>query len=103
VHKTLVSRVIGFVSSLILTLLSFLIFTHLDFFHLGIGLDVVTVFVLAVLQFIFQSICFLNVCSETGPRWNLVVFVSTLSIVLIIIIFSIWVMNHLNYNMMGSM
>ena len=99
-HKTLISRVIGFVASLILTLTAFLIITHPVFFHLRIRIAIIVIFILAILQGIVQSICFLNVLSEKGPRWNLVIFVSTISIVIVIIVFTIWVMNHLNYNMM---
>lgn len=100
-HKTLASRIIGFVASLILTLIAFFIVVRPDFFHMGIRMSILALLILAVLQFIVQSICFLNIWGEKGPRWNLVIFVSTLSIVLIIIVFSIWIMNHLNYNMMG--
>lgn len=99
-HKSLASRIIGFISSLVLTLIAFLIFMRPDFFHQGLRFDLVLVLILALLQFTVQSICFLTIFDETGPRWNLVVFLSTLSIVLVIIVFTIWVMNHLNYRMM---
>jgi cytochrome o ubiquinol oxidase operon protein cyoD len=62
----------------------------------------VAILTLAVLQFIVQLFYFLHLGSETGPRWNLVVFLSTLGIVLILVVGSIWIMNHLNYNMMAS-
>lgn len=93
------SRVIGFVSSLVFTLIAFTIFFRPEFFHLGTTMNIAVVFVLAILQASAQSIFFLNVLSEKGPRWNLLIFASTISIVVIIIFFSIWIMNHLNYNM----
>ncbi len=102
-HKTLVSRIVGFVASLILTLTAFFIIFRPDFFHTEMRMTVAVLFILAILQFIVQSICFLNVWGEKGPRWNLLIFVSTISIVIIIVVFSIWVMDHLNYNMMGNM
>lgn len=102
-QKTLSSRLIGFGASLILTLIAFIIVLHPNFFHLSKGMDILVIFIVAILQAIVQCICFLHVLSEKGPRWNLVVFISTISIVLIIIVFSIWVMNHLNYNMMPWM
>jgi cytochrome o ubiquinol oxidase subunit IV len=98
--KSLLARIIGFASSLILTLIAFLIFFHPDFFRLDSKMNILLVFILALLQSSMQSICFLNILSEKGPRWNLVVFASTLSIIVIIIVGSIWIMNHLNYNMM---
>lgn len=97
--NSLAKRIIGFAGSLILTLTAFLIFYRPDFFHLDMKINIVLILTLAVLQAAVQSIFFLHVLSEKGPRWNLVVFASTITIVLIIIVFSIWIMNHLHYNM----
>jgi cytochrome o ubiquinol oxidase subunit IV len=101
-HKLLASRVIGFLASLILTAAAFLIVVRPEFFHLRPRMDILVILILAVLQFLVQSICFLNIWGEKGPRWTLLIFVSTISMVLIIIVFSIWIMNHLNYNMMHT-
>ncbi|MBS0653067.1 MAG: cytochrome C oxidase subunit IV family protein [Verrucomicrobia bacterium] len=98
--KSLTARIVGYVSSLILTLTAFLMFFRPDYFHLHMKTLIIAVLTLAVLQGIVQSIFFLNILNEKGPRWNLIVFASTLSIVLIIIIFSIWIMNQLHYHMM---
>ncbi len=98
--KSLSSRLLGFASSMVFTLISFLILFRPDFFHLEMRMNVATVLILAVLQGFAQSIFFLHILSEKGPRWNLVVFASTISIMLIIVVFSIWIMNHLNYRMM---
>jgi cytochrome o ubiquinol oxidase subunit IV len=94
------SRLFGFIASLILTGASFFIFFRPDFFHLEMGAIIALVFVLAILQCSVQSIFFLHILSEKGPRWNLVVYASTISIIFIIIFFSIWIMNNLNYRMM---
>jgi cytochrome o ubiquinol oxidase subunit IV len=94
------SRVIGYVASLVLTGASFCIFFRPDFFHWSMKMNIVAIFTLAVLQCSVQSIFFLHILSEKGPRWNLVVYASTLSIVFIIIFFSIWIMDNLNYRMM---
>jgi len=93
-------RITGFVASLILTVASYFIVMHPDFFHLGIRMAVLVIFILAVLQAAVQFIFFLDLWREEGPRWNLGVFISTILIILIIIVFSIWIMDHLNYNMM---
>lgn len=97
--KSLTSRFIGFAASLILTLTAFLIFFRPDFFHLDLKMNILAVLILAALQCTVQSIFFLNVLNEKGIRWNLVVYASTLSVIFIIIFFSIWIMDHLNYNM----
>jgi len=99
-HNTLTSRVIGFVASLILTVGAFFIVLHPEFFHLRIQMAIAIIFLAAILQFMVQSICFLHIWSEKGPRWNLVIFVSTISMIIIIIVGSIWIMDHLDYNMM---
>ena len=99
-HKTLTSRLIGFIGSLLFTLTAFLLILHPEFLHLDIQMTFFILLILAVLQSMVQSIFFLNILSEEGPRWNLMVFTSTISILLIILIGSIWIMNHLDYNMM---
>ena len=98
-HKTLTARLIGFIASLLLTLTTFLIVFNPEFFHLRGEMNIATIFILAILQALVQAICFLNIWGEKGPRWNLVIFVSTISIILIIILGSVWIMNHLDYNM----
>lgn len=98
--KSLGARIIGFVASLIITLTAFLIFFRPDFFHLGMRMNIMFIFILALLQASVQSIFFLNILGEKKPHWNLVVFASTISIIIIIIVGTIWIMNHLNYNMM---
>ncbi len=100
-HHTLLPSIFGFVSSLILTMSVFFIVIRPDFFSLGLRGAMMTIFILAVIQATLQSIFFLNIMGEKGPRWNLIFFGSTISIICIIVFFSIWIMNHLNYNMMG--
>jgi cytochrome o ubiquinol oxidase subunit IV len=98
--ETLIPRVIGYVGSLLFTLMAFAILFFPDFFHLQMRSAILIISVLALFQFVLQSICFLKLFKEKGPRWNLVVFFSTLSIILIIIVGSIWIMDHLDYHMM---
>ncbi len=71
-----------------------------EFFHLGINSALLIILVLAVLQAIVQCICFLHLWREKGLPWNLIMFTSTIGMAFIIIAFSIWIMHHLNYNMM---
>jgi cytochrome o ubiquinol oxidase subunit IV len=98
-HYTLTSRVIGFGTSLILTLAAYFIIVDPSFFHFDVQTAVLVIFSLALVQSLVQLIFFINVWKEEGPLWNLGVFLSTVSIIFIIIFFSIWIMNHLNYNM----
>lgn len=57
---------------------------------------------LAIVQLVIQLVFFMHLAGEKGPRWRLVAFVSTAGIILIIVAGSVWIMNHLNYNMMAS-
>jgi cytochrome o ubiquinol oxidase operon protein cyoD len=99
-YNTLRSRVIGFVASLLLTLTAFLLIVRPAFVPLKMSMIIAILLFLAVCQAIVQSIFFLHILSEKKPRWNIIVFASTISIILVIVLFSIWVMHHLNYNMM---
>lgn len=98
-HKTLSSRIIGYLLSLILTLIAFLVTLNPDF-QSTIPITTTLLLALALLQFIVQSICFLNVWEKEGPPWKLMIYVSTLSIAMVIIVFTIWIIHRLDYNMM---
>lgn len=94
---TISSYVIGFVLSALLTLSSYLVVTQN---LVPKDMIIAIIIFLALLQFLVQAIFFLHLDKETGPRWNLLIFLSTLSIVILVVIGSIWIMTHLNYNMM---
>lgn len=99
-QNELAVRVTGFVGCIALTLLAYFVILDPDFFHLRTTPAMTTILILAVLQFMVQFVFFLNLWREKGPPWNLGVFVSTVSILFIIIFFSIWIMRHLEYVMM---
>ena len=96
---SLKSYVTGFVLSLVLTLLSF--FTVSYKIISGWQL-MVTISVLATYQALMQLFLFLHLGHEEKPRWNLVLFVFTVLILLTIVLGSLWVMNHLDYRTMGT-
>jgi cytochrome o ubiquinol oxidase operon protein cyoD len=102
---TLKSYIIGFVLSVVLTLTA----AGLIWIHLSSGHRTFThpfligaILVLAVIQLVVQLIFFMHLADETGPRWKLGIFISTIGIILIVVVGSIWIMDHLNYNMMAS-
>lgn len=94
---TLVTYSIGFVSSIILTLIAYSIATGTTFSKEAI---IGTVMGLAVVQLIIQLVFFLHLGRETRPRWNLAAFFFMLIMISIIVVGSLWIMNNLNYNMM---
>jgi cytochrome o ubiquinol oxidase operon protein cyoD len=105
IKATFKSYIIGFISSIVLTLAAYsLVEIHISSAHetFSSSFLMFAILALATLQLVIQLLCFLHVGDEIGPRWKLVVLLSTVGIVLILIVGSIWIMNHLNYNMMAS-
>ena len=99
-NRELSFRITGFITSLILTVVAYFIILNPEFFSFHVKTAVMVIFILALTQSLVQLIFFINVWKEEGPLWNLGIFISTVSIIFIVIFFSIWIMNHLNYNMM---
>ncbi len=93
-------RTIGFLGSLLLTLGAYFVIIRPG--NLDPKSAVILIFSLAALQALVQLICFINLWKEKGPLWNLILFLSTISIIFIVVAFSIWIMHHLNVNMMPS-
>jgi len=95
-HGSLFTYISGFILSVGLTLVAY--FAVADQWLSGTGL-ITFIVSLAVVQLIVQLFFFLHLGSESKPRWNLTIFLFMLLVVVIIVFGSIWVMNHLNYNM----
>lgn len=97
--QALTSRFTGYFLSLLLTFAAYFIIASPAYFNFDVKSAVIAIFALALLQSLVQLIFFIHVWKEKGPLWNLWVFISTVSIIFIIIFFSIWIIQHLNYNM----
>lgn len=95
----LTMRIWGFSASLALTFLAYFIILDPSSFHLTASNAVAVIVSLALLQALVQLFFFIDVWHETDGYWNLTVFISTASIIFIVVFFSIWIMEHLNYNM----
>ena len=98
------SYVFGFVLSIVLTLSSyFLVESHVNSSHESVPHEILipAILTLATLQLIIQLIFFLHLLSGKGSekRWKIIIFLSTISIILVIMIGSIWIMDNLNYHM----
>ncbi len=87
--------VIGYVSSIVITLIAYFSATRHIFTRNTI---IYLISALAIIQFIIQIVYFLHLFHENKPRYRLFVFILMLSIVLIIVIGTIWIMNNLNQN-----
>ena len=102
-HKGLLkSYIIGFILSVVLTLCAYYpVLLHVNSHHVMFSHELLTwvILTLAFIQLIIQLLFFLHLGQESKPRWKLVVLISFFGIVLIIVVASIWIMQHLNYNM----
>lgn len=92
-------RITGFITSLILTIAAYFIIIDPEYFNFNVNTAIIIISLLALTQSLVQLIFFINVWKEKGTFWNLGIFISTVSIIFIVIFFSIWIINHLNYNM----
>ena len=96
-HLSLRSYIAGFALSLALTVVPYLLVVNHMASRMTLLLGVVCA---AVLQLIVQLGFFLHVDFKPGSRQNLLSFVFTGIMVLIIVFGSLWIMHDLNYFMM---
>lgn len=99
-HGSYRAYAIGFMSSIILTILSFLM-VSLKLLE-GKAL-MVAITCLALIQAVFQLRFFLHVGEEPKPRWESLTFFFMLTILLIVALGTLWIMFDLNDRMMPSM
>ena len=95
-YGTIKSYIIGFILSIVITVMAFLLVSFKPFPTEIIYIVIAT---LAILQLYVQLVFFLHLNTRSEGRWNLLVFLFSLIVVLIIIFGSIWIMINLNYNM----
>ncbi len=89
---------VGFVLSVILTLL---VFTLVEKHMLGTQALYVVVAVLAFAQAFVQAKCFLwSLLGKDEGGWNMISFLFTMLVMTVLIGGSLWIMYNLNYNMM---
>lgn len=96
---------LGYGLSLVLTIAAFfLVQTHRD---VGIGflspsILIALLMVFAIEQLIVQMVCFLHLDQEPRPRSRLMAAVLASFFVIAVVAGSLWIMGHLNNNMMPS-
>lgn len=90
------SYIIGFIFSLILTLVAYFSVAE----HLISGWSLLlTVGALAFVQVVVQLVFFLHLGQEPAPPWNLICFLFMVLVVFIIVIGTLWIMYQLDYQM----
>lgn len=94
------SYLIGFIASLFLTLLSFLLVIA----EILSGKTLVyTIIALALIQAIVQLRFFLHLGHEDSPQWATLTFYFMLLVLLIIVLGSLWIMHDLDDRVMRGM
>jgi|KBSMisStaDraftv2_1062788.scaffolds.fasta_scaffold43182_3 cytochrome o ubiquinol oxidase operon protein cyoD len=100
-HGSYRSYLVGFLLSVILTAIPFwLVMAHPI---ASAGVTAAFVIVFAALQILVHTVCFLHVNSEAEGGWTLMAYIFTAILLIITIAGSLWIMYHLNSNMMPSM
>lgn len=97
-HGSTKSYIIGFILSIILTLIPYYIVVN---HTLGVENTHIVILAFAVLQLLVQVVFFLHLNAESGPKWNLLAFTFTIIVLAILVVGSIWIMYNLDYNMMN--
>ena len=99
-HGTYTSYILGFVMSLILTLIAY--FAVIKEILQGWSL-ILVIMGIGIIQLFVQLLFFLHLGSESKPRWNLMVFLFSGMVLVVIVGGSLWIMYSLNERVMPSM
>lgn len=100
-HGSLKSYTIGFMLSVVLTAIPFWLVMGNVFDNPGTTAMAVVGF--AAVQIVVHMIYFLHMNTKSEGGWNMLALIFTTVIVVITLAGSIWVMYHLNQNMMPGM
>lgn len=95
-HGTVQSYVVGFILSLIFTAIPYYLVVNAV---VSGSVLLATILGFAVLQMIIQIFFFLHLGRGPKPLYNVVFFVSTVGLILVVVLGSIFIMNHLHYTM----
>lgn len=100
-HGSLKSYAIGFLLSVILTAIPFWLVMGNVFEKSSTAAIVLLAF--AAVQIVVHMIYFLHMNTKSEGGWNMLALIFTVVLVVIMLAGSLWVMYHLNHNMMPGM
>jgi cytochrome o ubiquinol oxidase operon protein cyoD len=101
IHVTLKGYLTGFCAAALLTLLPFWLVMSGAFSKTGPA-DAF-ILLLAAIQIVVHMVYFLHLNGKSEGGWNMLALAFTIILVVITLSGSIWIMYHLNQNMMPSM
>ncbi len=96
-HGSLYEYFVGLCLSILLTVIPFAVVMSGS---IGETLSIALILLCAVAQIMVQLIFFLHMNASSEQMWNSVSAVFVVLLVLILIIGSVWIMQHLNHNML---
>jgi cytochrome o ubiquinol oxidase operon protein cyoD len=94
---TFQSYLLGFAACLLLTLAAYFIASRHLFSKMHLDLAIAAIAALQGCLFLF---IYMDLGQERKPRWNMTVFLFMIGVTALIVVGSIWIMYHLNYNLM---
>lgn len=97
---TFKSYLTGFLLSILLTLVAYFIVVEHVF---SSRILIYTIIGLGIVQMLIQLLFFLHLGQEPKPYWNCQLFLFMITILLIIVIGSLWIMENLRYNVIPGM
>ncbi|ARP77856.1 cytochrome o ubiquinol oxidase subunit IV [Bordetella genomosp. 6] len=97
-HGTLASYLTGFVLAAILTAIPF--WLVMDGVFASSRTTALVILAFAVVQIVVHLVYFLHMDAKSESGWNMLALIFTLVLVVITLSGSIWIMYHLNTNMM---
>ena len=100
-HSTLKGYVTGFVLAVVLTVIPFWLVMGKVFDKPHV--TAIVILAIAAVQIVVHMVYFLHMTSKLEGGWSLLALIFTLMLLVIMLTGSIWVMYHLNANMMPSM
>ena len=88
---------VGFIVCILLTLLAYFMVQR----HILMGTDLVVVLsAIAIIQLIVQMVCFVRLnTGSSDAKLDLISFIFTLLVVVVVVCGTLWIMFNLNYNM----
>lgn len=88
---------IGFILSVILTIIPFCAVKYCNFINKSIPLLIITI--CAFIQIYIHLVLFIHLNNTSNKIWNLISLIFTMFIIFILILGSIWIMTHLHHNL----
>lgn len=98
-YSNIKSYLIGFILSIILTIIPFIVVIDNSASYVTILTIVIS---MAIMQVLVHLIYFMHITTSSEECWNLVALVFTTIVIGILVAGSLWIMYNLNINMMVS-